>query len=131
MRYFKRQHEAFANIAKLGEKCNNATCEDNTTCFRKGNAEDQYCMTVVKTGEKGCSEKHHTCTQNNKCIDDTCRLESNIVVAKKPHIHTAKKSKTWTIPLIIATTVGGFFFFLSLILIIVLLFQPRAVVLQQ
>lgn len=64
--------EGFADMAALGEKCNNATCSKGT-CFKDKNSTDSYCKNVMFANQVGCSTtEHSTCVQGLDCIDNTC-----------------------------------------------------------
>lgn len=64
--------EAFADIARLGQNCENATCEDGTTCFRKEGQREKYCKILINPGFRGCAAPHASCLQGNVCINDRC-----------------------------------------------------------
>lgn len=64
--------EGFADMAALGEKCNNATCSKGI-CFREKNSPDAFCKNVLFTNQIGCSTtEHSTCVQGLNCVNDTC-----------------------------------------------------------
>lgn len=83
------QCEPFAEIARLGENCENATCEDGTTCFRKEGQKEKFCKRMVNPGYYGCAEPYASCVQGNVCIANRCEkgVDRGGVVAigkKKP-----------------------------------------------
>lgn len=64
--------EGFADMAALGEKCNNTTCSKGI-CFREKNSPDAFCKNVLFTNQIGCSTtEHSTCVQGLNCVNDTC-----------------------------------------------------------
>jgi hypothetical protein len=66
------QCEPFAEIARLGENCENATCEDGTSCFRKEGQKDKFCKRLINPGYNGCAEPYASCLQGNVCINNRC-----------------------------------------------------------
>lgn len=64
--------EGFADMAALGEKCNNATCSKGV-CFKEKNSPDAFCKNVLFTNQMGCATTEHSaCVQGLNCVDDTC-----------------------------------------------------------
>lgn len=65
--------EQFANIAKLGESCDDATCERGSTCFTKEGETNEFCRKVLWQNETGCaSQANHVCMQGLNCTNDVC-----------------------------------------------------------
>lgn len=67
------QCEPFADMAKLGENCENATCYEGT-CFRKEGQTNKYCKRLINPGTTGCDETHTECLQGNICIKNRCDI---------------------------------------------------------
>lgn len=73
----KVSFEQFANIAKLGEACDNATCEKGSTCFTKKGETKEFCKKVLWANETGCeSQANNECMQGLNCTGDVCVKET-------------------------------------------------------
>lgn len=69
----KVSFEQFANIAKLGEACEDATCEKGSTCFTKKGETTEFCKKVLWANETGCeSQANNECMQGLNCSGDVC-----------------------------------------------------------
>lgn len=127
--------EQFANMAKLGEKCNDATCEDGI-CFRqKDTDENSYCKYVLSKGKYGCHKEDDTvCSQGLTCVRNKCvfgkddedgqkkETKDDTKDSKKPD--DTKKDNQWDldkISKIVLITVGSIVGVLLIVLMIVLL----------
>ena len=66
------QCEPFADMARLGEVCENATCYEGT-CFRKLGEKIKRCRRLVNPGMKGCNAPFASCLQGNVCVNNTCQ----------------------------------------------------------
>lgn len=66
------QCEPFADMARLGEVCENATCYEGT-CFRKLGEKTKRCRRLVNPGMKGCDAPFASCLQGNVCVKNTCQ----------------------------------------------------------
>lgn len=66
------QCEPFAEMAKLGENCESATCYEGT-CFRKIGQKEKFCKKLVNPGTDGCFEKNAECVQGNVCVANRCQ----------------------------------------------------------
>lgn len=65
--------EQFANIAKLGEACDDATCEKGSTCFTKEGETKEFCQKVLWEKGTGCaSQANNVCMQGLNCSNDVC-----------------------------------------------------------
>ena len=66
-------YEHYANMAKLGEPCDDATCERGSTCFSKAGETNKFCKIVLWPNSKGCaSQANNECMQGLKCTNDVC-----------------------------------------------------------
>lgn len=65
------QCEPFAEMAKLGENCEDATCYEGT-CFRKYGQKNKYCKKLVNPGMYGCFKENTECVQGNVCVANRC-----------------------------------------------------------
>jgi hypothetical protein len=62
--------EAYANLARLGENCEQSSCAEGV-CFRRDDQE-AVCTRVLWTGQTGCDSPHTMCSHGNTCFEDTC-----------------------------------------------------------
>lgn len=119
--------EQFANMAKLGENCNDATCDDGI-CFRKEDDKDSYCKYVLPKGKFGCDKEEHTvCSQGLTCSKNKCVFSEKENEETK-EIIVIKKEEQWDldkITKIVLITVGSIVGILLVVLIIILLMRAR------
>jgi hypothetical protein len=120
--------EQFANMAKLGEKCNDATCEDGI-CFRdKDTDENSYCKYVLSKGKYGCDKEDDTvCSKGLTCVRNKCvfgKDDEDDNKAEKKDDTTKNNDNQWDldkISKIVMIIVGSIVGVLLIVLIIVLL----------
>lgn len=78
------ENEHYANLATLGENCENRTCTTGV-CFRHPN-NTATCTRMVWGGQTGCARTNYACVAGLDCVADTCVRTAKPTTPLTPHM---------------------------------------------